>query len=221
MVSRCLDRAAELGVIEALDDRRRTGRDPTITAEARELETKAGIPVEIRPRPLWGQVRSGLTAGAKRIRTLSPTRVRRPRQPQGSLRTPRWRESDSCVQISGVAAVQSICSSRRATPWSRGECGGLRCHLTPLRRRPILELCQCNMRPCARRAAAGPAGDRVYRCPSFSLEIEHFRGSAPGVDLVRRSSRRQRYCRIPPDKSAVFCRRPTSSQERTIACARA
>jgi hypothetical protein len=24
-------------------------------------------------------------------------------------------------------------------------------------------------------------------------------------------SRRQRYCRIPPDKSAVFCRRPTSS----------
>ena len=24
-------------------------------------------------------------------------------------------------------------------------------------------------------------------------------------------SRQQRYCRIPPDKSAVFCRRPTSS----------
>src|SRR5580704_14858735 len=36
----------------------------------------------------------------------------------------------------------SICSSRRATPWSRGECGlgSLRRHLTPLRRRPILEL---------------------------------------------------------------------------------
>src|SRR5580693_1050796 len=34
-VSRCLDRAAELGAIEALDDRQRTGRDPTITAEAR------------------------------------------------------------------------------------------------------------------------------------------------------------------------------------------
>src|SRR5580704_11244139 len=37
----------------------------------------------------WGapenQVRSGLSAGAKRIRTLSPTLVRRPRQPQGSL----------------------------------------------------------------------------------------------------------------------------------------
>jgi transposase len=34
-VSRCLDRAAELGVIKALDDRQRTGRDPTITPEAR------------------------------------------------------------------------------------------------------------------------------------------------------------------------------------------
>jgi hypothetical protein len=31
----------------------------------------------------------------KRIRTLGPTRVRRPRQPQGSLLTPRWREMDS------------------------------------------------------------------------------------------------------------------------------
>ena len=37
----------------------------------------------------------GLSAGAKRIRTLGPTRVRRPRQPQGSLLTPRWREMDS------------------------------------------------------------------------------------------------------------------------------
>ena len=34
-VSRCLERAAELGVIEALDDRPRAGRDPTITPEAR------------------------------------------------------------------------------------------------------------------------------------------------------------------------------------------
>ena len=34
-VTRCLERAAELGVIEALDDRRRSGRDPTITPEAR------------------------------------------------------------------------------------------------------------------------------------------------------------------------------------------
>ena len=34
-VTRCLERAAEWGVIEALDDRRRSGRDPTITPEAR------------------------------------------------------------------------------------------------------------------------------------------------------------------------------------------
>src|SRR5438477_419454 len=34
-VTRCLERAAELGVIEALDDRPRAGRDPVITAEAK------------------------------------------------------------------------------------------------------------------------------------------------------------------------------------------
>ena len=34
-VKRCLERAAELGVIEALDDRPRAGRDPVITAEAK------------------------------------------------------------------------------------------------------------------------------------------------------------------------------------------
>jgi transposase len=34
-VTRCLRRAAELGVLAALDDRARTGRDATITAEAR------------------------------------------------------------------------------------------------------------------------------------------------------------------------------------------
>src|SRR6201997_3193737 len=34
-VTRCLERAAELGVIEALDDRPRAERDPTITAEAK------------------------------------------------------------------------------------------------------------------------------------------------------------------------------------------
>jgi hypothetical protein len=33
--SRCLERAAESGVIEALDDRPGTGRDPIITPEAR------------------------------------------------------------------------------------------------------------------------------------------------------------------------------------------
>jgi hypothetical protein len=41
------------------------------------------------------RVRKRLPAGAKRIRTLGPTRVRHPRQPQGSLPTPRWREMDS------------------------------------------------------------------------------------------------------------------------------
>jgi transposase len=34
-VTRCLERAVQLGVIEALDDRPRAGRDPTITAEAK------------------------------------------------------------------------------------------------------------------------------------------------------------------------------------------
>ena len=34
-VTRCLERAAELGVIAALDDRPRAGRDPIITAEAK------------------------------------------------------------------------------------------------------------------------------------------------------------------------------------------
>src|ERR1700748_1674931 len=34
-VTRCLQRAAELGVLAALDDRARTGREATITAEAR------------------------------------------------------------------------------------------------------------------------------------------------------------------------------------------
>jgi transposase len=34
-VSRCLKRAAELGVIEALDDRPRSGRDAFITTEAK------------------------------------------------------------------------------------------------------------------------------------------------------------------------------------------
>jgi hypothetical protein len=34
-VKRCLERAAELGMVAALDDRARRGRDPAITAEAR------------------------------------------------------------------------------------------------------------------------------------------------------------------------------------------
>src|SRR5215472_17513271 len=34
-ITRCLERAAELGVIAALDDRPRAGRDPVITTEAK------------------------------------------------------------------------------------------------------------------------------------------------------------------------------------------
>ena len=36
-MKRCLERAAELGVVAALDDRARNGRDPAITAAARAL----------------------------------------------------------------------------------------------------------------------------------------------------------------------------------------
>src|ERR1700722_3181034 len=36
-VTRCLERAAELGVIEALDDRARAGRNPVITPAAKNL----------------------------------------------------------------------------------------------------------------------------------------------------------------------------------------
>jgi len=36
-VKRCLERAAELGVVAALDDRARSGRDPAISAAARAL----------------------------------------------------------------------------------------------------------------------------------------------------------------------------------------
>jgi hypothetical protein len=45
-VTRCLERAAELGVIEALDDRPRAGRDPVITAAAKTwlVAWRAGKP---------------------------------------------------------------------------------------------------------------------------------------------------------------------------------
>jgi hypothetical protein len=54
----------------------------------------AGAVYGLAPTP-ESQVRIRLPAGAKRIRTLGPTRVRRPRQPQGSLLTPRWSKPDS------------------------------------------------------------------------------------------------------------------------------
>src|ERR1700757_3653175 len=43
-VTRCLERAAELGVLAALDDRARTGRDARITVEARTWLFGAGCP---------------------------------------------------------------------------------------------------------------------------------------------------------------------------------
>src|SRR5437660_342562 len=53
-VTRCLERAAELGVIEALDDRPRAGRDPVMTAEAKTWlvalacrKAKLGYPHEL------------------------------------------------------------------------------------------------------------------------------------------------------------------------------
>jgi transposase len=55
-VTRCLERAAELGVIKALDDRRRSGRDPTITPEARTwlVALACQKPKELgHPHELW------------------------------------------------------------------------------------------------------------------------------------------------------------------------
>ena len=67
-VTRCLERAAELGVIEALDDRPRAGRDPVMTAEAKTwlvargdnpIPWPSGTPMPARlPRlSSWRQVR--------------------------------------------------------------------------------------------------------------------------------------------------------------------
>ena len=55
-VTRCVERAAELGVIEALDDRPRAGRDPTITAEAKTwlMALACHKPKELDyPHELW------------------------------------------------------------------------------------------------------------------------------------------------------------------------
>jgi transposase len=55
-VIRCLERAAQLGVIEALDDRPRAGRDPTITPEARTwlVAVACQKPKELGyPHELW------------------------------------------------------------------------------------------------------------------------------------------------------------------------
>ena len=55
-VARCLQRAAERGVIEALDDRPRAGHDPTITAEAKTwlMALACRKPKELDyPHELW------------------------------------------------------------------------------------------------------------------------------------------------------------------------
>jgi transposase len=55
-VKRCLERAAELGVVAALDDRAGSGRDPAITAEARAwlVALACAKPTQFRyPHELW------------------------------------------------------------------------------------------------------------------------------------------------------------------------
>jgi Homeodomain-like domain len=107
-VSRCLDRAAELGVIEALDDRQRTGRDPTITLEARtwlvalacqkpkalgyshELWTTRLLAAHARDRgpppatPVWPNSPKGWCARSSPITRSSRTRAC-PRESGGAL----------------------------------------------------------------------------------------------------------------------------------------
>jgi hypothetical protein len=107
-VSRCLDRAAELDVIEASDDRQRTGRDPTITAEARtwlvalacqkpkalgywhELWTTRLLAAHARDRgpaagrPVWPDSPKGRCARSSPITRSSRTRAG-PREDGGAL----------------------------------------------------------------------------------------------------------------------------------------
>jgi transposase len=80
-VTRCLERAAELGVIEALDDRPRAGRDPVITAEAKtwlvalacQKAKELGYPHELwTTRLLAGHARQhGPSAGHPSLRKLA------------------------------------------------------------------------------------------------------------------------------------------------------
>src|SRR4029077_320125 len=65
-VTRCLERAAELGVLAALDDRARPGRDARITVEARTWlvglacakPTQFGYPHELWPTVCWPRMRA-------------------------------------------------------------------------------------------------------------------------------------------------------------------
>jgi hypothetical protein len=78
-VTRCLERAAERGVIEALDDRPRAGRDPVITAVAKTwLVALACRKAKGYPHELWttrllaAHARQhGPSAGYPRLRKLA------------------------------------------------------------------------------------------------------------------------------------------------------
>jgi transposase len=82
-VKRCLERAAERGVIEALDDRPRAGRDPVITAEAKTwlVALACQKPKALGyPHELWT---TRLLAAHARQHAPSATRtVGRPSQPR-------------------------------------------------------------------------------------------------------------------------------------------
>ena len=138
---------------------RRSSRMVKARNPASRLPWYAGV-VDFAAVALDGQVRNGLFAGGSRLRTLGPS--------------PRARMSSVVAFMRATRGPRACKFPVRRRFRAGAECGlgSLRCHLTPLRCRPILELCQCNMRPCARRAAAGPAGDRVYRCPR--LNFDHF-----------------------------------------------
>jgi len=79
-VTRCLERAAELGVIKALDDRPRAGRDPSITAEAKtwpvalacQKPKALGYPHELwTTRLLAGHARTNPAAGHPSLAKLA------------------------------------------------------------------------------------------------------------------------------------------------------
>jgi len=79
-VTRCLERAAELGVLAALDDRARTGRDARITVEARTWlvglacakPTQFGYPHELWTHPTAGR------AGARSRTARRPSKPGKP-----------------------------------------------------------------------------------------------------------------------------------------------
>ena len=92
-LTRCLERAAELGVIEALNDRPRTGRDPVIAPEAKtwlvalacQKPKELGYPHELwTTRLLAAHARDqGPAAGNPSPFKLAQGTVCYPRRPRG------------------------------------------------------------------------------------------------------------------------------------------